>query len=110
MPSEFDWDDPSMKLAAYGAAGILHRSVAFALDDAILEVRKCYKLTKKNDAQERRIDLRISQVRESPDHPLVDFVTEKTDYYKAAKIKLVEEKLMELLSFVLDWEKEKVDD
>lgn len=87
MTSEFDWDCPSMNLAAYGAGGILHRSVAFALDDAILEVRKCYKLTKDNDVQER-----------------------KTDYYKAAKIKLVEEKLMELLRFMLDWEKDKVDD
>lgn len=81
-----NWDEPSMKLALHGVPGILHRSLAFVLDDAILEVRRINKLAKEGNAD-------IS-----------------TDYYRAAKIKLVEEKLMELLSFVLDWDKEKLDD
>jgi hypothetical protein len=110
MRSKVNYDDPSMKLVTNGAAGFLHRSVAFALEDVILEVRKLHKVAKKGNAQVQRTGSYISQVRESPNHPWVDFVLEKTDPYKAAKIKLVEEKLMELLSFVLDWKKDKADD
>jgi len=99
-----------MKLASKGMHGCLHRRLAFALKDVILEVKEHLSTAREGNKPPKFFSY-ITHVRESPEHPWVDFAPNTdVDYFRAAKIELVEKKLVELLDFVLDWEKDTLDD
>jgi hypothetical protein len=101
MTIKTNWNEPGIKLASKGIAGLLHRRVAFTLRDAIMEVRE-----------------RLSTAREfnKPSKfyryisPVGRISNLNSDCLRVAKIELVEKKLVELLVFVLDWERDTLDD
>jgi hypothetical protein len=101
MTIKINWNEPGMALASKGLDGCFHRNVAFTINDAILEVRK-HLSTAREFNKPSKLFRYISPVgRISNPNP---------DCLRVAKIELVEKKLVELLDFVLDWEKDTLDD